>query len=448
MFLSMDEPGLKQRVLALLLLGIAYLCLLLGSWSEALRPLLLAGATLGMAVLVWAWKTDRFSLRWILVAGILLRLAFMPLPPSLSTDAYRYFWDGWLGLNGINPFQFAPSDPALAEFQELEVYGQFNSPDYYSVYPPVMQLFFLFAAWVGQLGFFWGYLALKLALGCCELGALWVLAKWLPPRQVLLYAWNPLVIVETWGQPHGEAIVLGALAGCLWFLRARPMLSVACLTIATWAKLWPVLLFPFLFHKLRWHWRHFLVAGGVTLLLWLPYASAATFRNLGESLRLYTHLLEWNGGLYEALKLIRWSITNLLWALGMPEEMGHGRITAPFLRICLFLSVLLVFWRGRNWPLVRPFALISVFAVLSLSTVHPWYLLPICWLLPFFSRVEWSWLLLSLCSLGTYLAYTMGAAAYWPFVILGWGGWIAVLFWQWRRDQSPPFSDPLTVERP
>ncbi len=429
----------QRRNLILGLLALGYLAVLLGSSVDAWRPWLPIGGAVALGAMVWAWRLDGFSLRWVLVVALLLRVAMLPMPPSLSSDIYRYLWDGSLVLQGINPYQFAPSDSSLAELQTLGLFGKFNSPDYYSVYPPVMQAFFAVAALGLKLGFGAAYLLMKLLVGTCELGALWVLARWIAPRHLLLYAWNPFVLVETWGQPHGEAIAIGALAATLWFLSRRPGLAVFFLTLAVWTKLWPALLFPFIWRHLGWHWRYLAVAGGTTLVLWLPFASLDTFQNFGQSLRLYTNLLEWNAGIYELLYLIRWGITRLLWASELlPLDAGHGRIVGPLLRLALLAGTGAVFWWGRGWPLLRQLATVTVLCIASLSVIHPWYLVPVFWLLPFFSRVEWSWLFLGLTSAGTYMAYTQGI--YWPFVIVGWAGWLFLLAYPWRKTGKPPFS--------
>src|SRR5689334_22161267 len=49
----------------------------------------------------------------ILLVAIGLRAALVPQRPYLSTDAYRYAWDGHVQAQGINPYRFAPAAPAL-----------------------------------------------------------------------------------------------------------------------------------------------------------------------------------------------------------------------------------------------------------------------------------------------------------------------------------------------
>ena len=45
-----------------------------------------------------------------------------------------------------------------------------------------------------------------LALGLVELGGLLLIARLVGPRSLLLYAWHPAVVTESWGQAHSEAL--------------------------------------------------------------------------------------------------------------------------------------------------------------------------------------------------------------------------------------------------
>ena len=97
-------------------------------------------AGLGFGLLATA--ATSLPLRAALVAAILLRLAFLPGTPSLSDDVYRYVWDGRVQLAGVNPYRYAPADPAL---DHVEYAGRdgINHPRLRTVYPPLAQTLFL-----------------------------------------------------------------------------------------------------------------------------------------------------------------------------------------------------------------------------------------------------------------------------------------------------------------
>ena len=67
-------------------------------------------------------------------------------------------------------------------------------------------------------------LVIKGLLGLCELGALLLLARLLDARALILYAWNPVIVLELWGQAHTEAIAVLGMVGCVWAVRR----SVPC----------------------------------------------------------------------------------------------------------------------------------------------------------------------------------------------------------------------------
>ena len=62
-------------------------------------------------------------------------------PPILSTDIYRYVWDGRMQAADINPYRHMPADPALATLRDTVIYPQINRADYArTIYPPVAQM--------------------------------------------------------------------------------------------------------------------------------------------------------------------------------------------------------------------------------------------------------------------------------------------------------------------
>ena len=71
--------------------------------------------------------------------ALVLRLAVFWLPPILSDDAYRYVWDGLVQAEGYNPYLHTPDSPELEALHDEPVYAELNSPDRYTVYPPVSQ---------------------------------------------------------------------------------------------------------------------------------------------------------------------------------------------------------------------------------------------------------------------------------------------------------------------
>ena len=220
---------------------LATLCILLlaacayFAHDRVLWPYFVGSVIASSLVLVAMWRWYVPSKGVIIVLAILLRIGFSYIPPILSDDAYRYVWDGVLTAQGENPFEYKPSDPALSDMQDDPIYPLLNSADFYSVYPPVSQLVFAGGGLAYEQGWETSYYVIKALLSLLEIGALLMLAAMVSRAFLILYAWNPLVLVETAGQAHTESAMVFFLVACLWFAhRNKPVLASSALAFAGW----------------------------------------------------------------------------------------------------------------------------------------------------------------------------------------------------------------------
>ncbi len=378
----------------------------------ALVPLaLLAG---GLVLVLW--RRGDVSTGQVLLFAVLFRLMLAWLPPSLSDDAYRYVWDGLVQAQGVNPYRFVPEDPALGALHDEPIYRQLNSTGYYTVYPPVSQGIFAFGALFYGSGWMASYYAVKVVLILFELAALLLLARMVDARALLLYAWNPLVLLEAAGQAHTEgALVLLLLLAVHLAHRGRGGWASAALALAGWVKLYPFVLFPLLWR--RFGWRAVWPGGVVVLVAAAPYAAPYVLPHLKASLDLYARLFEFNAGFYYGVKQVFWLFTGEDWS----KQIG------PAFRILFMggLPFLYVLDARLKWPLERAFLVTLGFFLVMSTTVHPWYLLSLLALAALLARPAWHWHWLGLFSIGTYLLYVDGP--YWLFVILGWTGWLVLV---------------------
>lgn len=210
---------------------------------------------------------------WI-VLGIaaLLRLVVLPEPPLLSTDLYRYIWDGRVQVEGINPYRYVPTDAALAALRDEDVFFRMNRADYaHTIYPPLAQMIFHAVAYVSQTP-----LAIKATMVLFELVAIWATLKLLglaalDRTRILIYAWNPLPVWEFAGNGHIDAAALGFIAvAMLAHVRRRDALTGLMLGAAAAVKLLPAILAPALWR--RWDWRMPLAMAATIVTLYLYYA--------------------------------------------------------------------------------------------------------------------------------------------------------------------------------
>lgn len=86
---------------------------------------------------------ERTALWTIAAVAILLRAYLLFAEPLLSTDIYRYVWDGLVQGAGINPYRYFPADQTLSFLRDNPVYPNINRADYaVTIYPPVARCFF------------------------------------------------------------------------------------------------------------------------------------------------------------------------------------------------------------------------------------------------------------------------------------------------------------------
>ena len=206
----------------------------------------------------------------LLVAGLLRAIALFA-PQALSTDAFRYVWDGRVQSAAVNPYRYIPADPALAFLRDETIYPNINRADYaHTIYPPTAQLAFLAIERIDDsiLGMKLGMLAFDgLSIGC--LVAL-LRSRGLSTTRVLLYAWHPLPIWEFAGTGHVDAIAIALLL--LAFLaaaRRAPVWTGIALAAATLVKYYPVIAAPCLYR--RWDWRLPAAFAATAVVLYLPY---------------------------------------------------------------------------------------------------------------------------------------------------------------------------------
>jgi hypothetical protein len=361
---------------------------------------------------------DSFNLRHLILAGILFRMVFLFSEPRLSDDHFRFLWDGSLTLAGENPYLIHPE--TLYNSGDVEVFGLngrmyegMNSKGYYTVYPPVNQAFFAAAVYVGAGDFDRSLLALHALLLIFELVLLLaitrLLARWGKPAWwILIYALNPLVIIELTGNVHFEGVVLAflALAALALIEQGRLSTSVLRLILAGVAfglgvsvKLTPLLILPLLLFALG-NWRSMWVvgcsAGATVLLTFLPFVSQALLAHFQESVALYFTSFEFNASVYYLLR----AAGDTLVGYNLIARIGPILGVATF-GFVMVIAIAVAIRRRRRTLTAEHFvnALILSYVVYYLfaTTVHPWYITTLVGLLVFVSRKQliiWSFLVL------------------------------------------------------
>lgn len=215
--------------------------------GSAVAAVLGASPAVCLALGVLAWVAALAAARavpgWlVLVVAVLVRLPFAG-SDFLTDDSYRYVWEGRVVNEGFDPYVLAPDAPELAHLRE-ESHERINHPSYRSIYPPLAQG--LFAAVAGAGG---RERALRDVLLGIDVLVVLLLLAWRRAAVrttglALAYAWCPLTVLSA-GSGHVDPLALAPLAATgLALAHGRSAAAGACLALATLAKVFPVLLLP------------------------------------------------------------------------------------------------------------------------------------------------------------------------------------------------------------
>ena len=348
-----------------------------------------------LALLV-SWRQPRHASAGLIVIvgfALVFRLIVVFSPVVLSSDVYRYVWDGRVQRAGHNPYRYPPEAEALVELRDPEIYPRINRPWLPTIYPPVAQMLFTLttAVWPDSVR------GMKALMALCDMATICLLLRLLNrrgdnPQRVLLYAWSPLAIIEFAGSGHVDALMLPfMMLALLCRMTARAALSGVMLGLATLIKLYPALLFPALYTR---HDRRFPLAFGVTVAFgYLPYISGAGLGVLGYLPGYFGPWEDFNGGLRYFLTSLLQPYTASAWTI------AAGSLTG------LFLALLVIIGRhnAAEGVLRRVYWTINAYLLLVPAAFYPWYMI---WLLPCLCiYVSWGWLYLSGAIALSYLAY-------------------------------------------
>jgi hypothetical protein len=144
---------------------------------------------------------------------------------------------------------------------------------------------------------------MKVSMVVCDLLTIAVLIAWLQstkrsPWLSLLYAWNPLVILEIALSGHVDALGVLWIAIAAWMLSTgRGMRAAIAFVIAVASKLLPIVLVPIFWKRIR--VRDAAVAALVLAALYFPFRSAGILP-LGAIPNVVA-AIRFNGPLFKAL---------------------------------------------------------------------------------------------------------------------------------------------------
>jgi alpha-1,6-mannosyltransferase len=380
--------------------------------------LLLMSYSLLFASYAWVILTasKEYITFWI-AASIIFRFVILFSVPNLSDDFNRFIWDGRLLASGYHPFAHPPTyyieNKISVSGIDESLYSNLNSKDYFTIYPPVAQFLFWLCAELSS-SVYNNVVLFKFFNLLTEIGSIILLVKILkhfkrPAGNVLIYALNPLIILELTGNAHFEAVMIFFLLASIYFMtkqRIAPAAVYLALSIAV--KLVPIIFLPAMLPILgkKRALKFYLITLGVCVLLFLPLLDMQLLSGLQNSLGYYFSRFEFNASLYYLLRSLGYLIV------------GYNiiHIAGVLLAVIASLIILRISLKGiprifltsppfdsakgsalsQQWNLIHVIICSLLIYLLFTTTVHPWYLstlLAVSVLSDYRFAVIWSYLI-------------------------------------------------------
>ena len=393
------KHGVILFTMALCLVGISYFIPRYNSFS-----LLTTYTFLFLIYLFGYHYQQELSIKKLAIGAIALRVLMHFSIPSLSDDVYRFLWDGAMWLENIDAYEFLPSS-LIEQFKTdpylLELYQKMNSPNYYTIYPPLNQLLFIVASF--SKNSFIGILTIRSFILLAEIASLVGIYKLIKLGKMstfafYLYAFNPLILLELTVNLHFEAFIISCLVWAMVFYYKNQSSKIAGLMgLAIGVKILPIIYLAAFFKKLsiKNYIALIIVACAVAAVLFFPLIQTSLVEGTSTSAALYFQNFEFNASIYYLIREIGY------WRYGYNIIQSVG----PYLGV---LSILFIILYNLIVSSSRPIGERLLFSwtiyCLMAMTIHPWYILP---LIVFGLQSKYYFpILWSFCIFWTYIGYT------------------------------------------
>ena len=336
--------------------------------------------------------------------AVFFRLCLVGATPQLSSDLYRYVWDGRVQSQGINPYLHPPASDALSSMRDKTIYPHINRKSFPTIYPAGAQIFFLAShKLVGS-----NIRGLKVILVFFDVLTMIVLIGLLrnyglQETRFVVYAWNPLVILEIAHSGHLEGffVFLVVLAFFLHSLEKKT-LGVLSLTCASATKIYPALLLPAFIDRGE-RIKNLSIFFSCVLLFYLPYVSAG--KKMLGFLPIYFR------DPYESFNLgLKYFLMHMF------PRLDYFLLTKILVGVVLAAG-LFIFLKDKEKKeiLKYSFILISLQLIFMPAALHPWYVVWLIPLLVFYPSP--AWLLFSCTVVFSYLKYDSPEGRMAPWIL-------------------------------
>jgi len=341
------------------------------SGDNAFIALTVPACVLAFAATQVAERAPTKRALWLIFGiGIALRIYVLLFDPLLSSDIFRYVWDGRVQAAGINPYRYFPAHDAVAHLRDATIFPGINRPDYaVTIYPPFAEFFFLIVTRIGE-----NVNVMRLALLACEAVSVTLIVLFLrrlerPTTRVVAYFWHPLPIWEIANGGHVDALAVALMLLGLWVaLAGRAMHGAALITLGMLVKPYVA---PALAPLWRpWDWKMPLVVIAIIGLCYFPYLSVGwgVFGFLTKG-----YLTE--EGIISGDDLWLLSVWRLVFGAHRGDVVAYAGVAASILLFMAFSAA-----RRPNRTIASSLTdtnMLMLVVLLLLSPNYPWYFLAI-----------------------------------------------------------------------
>ena len=333
--------------------------------------------------------------------AVVFRLIGIVGSPILEDDFYRYLLDGCVFLSTGSPYGITPESLFQANSLSKECQAALtwvNNPDLPTIYAPLLQYIFALAHIISTANIN----LLQLILALFDIGLILILCRFAPAKNVLLYAWNPLILKEIAFTAHPDIIgVFFLMAAFAARHQQKSALAAVMIALACACKIFAVIALPYFLYKQK--FRYWLLIAAILVVLYLPFLRPSNM-DMGNTdmliVGIFAQHWQFNATVFQLFRNFLPDLIARGFCLGIfvtgwgyyfyRYHSAHPANDRPSNNMSHDLS----------WTIPRFDWIFGVFFLLS-PVANPWYMI---WLLPFavLRPSYWAWTLSLVVSL-TYI---------------------------------------------
>ncbi len=320
------------------------------------------------------------NLKSIFILGVVFRLTLIISVPELSQDFYRFIWDGSIQILGINPYLYKPD--TLINYVQFPLsdllfskMGNLSAMNF-SNYPPISQYIYYISGYFNNGDILKPIITIRIIYLISEILLFFGVKNLLIKlgKNPMLTGWyflNPMIIIETIGNLHGEILMILFLIFSFFYLfEKRIFLSSIFMSLSIATKLLPILIVPLFINYLGLrkfiHFITYIVL--FSFLIWFPLFEKEVILNFLNTIYLWFNSFEFNASIYYIIRFIGYKIFgyNLIKTISL---------FTPFIILLIVCFIALYKTNNDKSILLKNILLIySIYFFIS-TTVHPWYII-------------------------------------------------------------------------